>query len=460
MTGRILVVDDNPTNVKLLEARLSAEYYTVITADNGRDAIDICSRGECDIILLDVMMPEMSGFEVCRILKAEPETLHVPIVLLTALNGVQDRIEGLEAGADDFLTKPFRDLELMARVKSLLRVKLLVDELRMRAMTAHDVHMELLYERVFANPKPDEAVLVVDDRESSASKIRSALMRAGYQVIIEPDPEKAMEYASQEDPILGIVNLDLKNYDGLRLCSQMRQLERTRNLPLLAISDEGEEKQLSRALEMGVNDFVSRPIETNELIARCKTQLRRRRYSDYLRESVQNTMEMAVKDALTGLYNRRYLETHLASHVKIAHEKGTPLSLLILDIDHFKRVNDTYGHDAGDLILKEFAIRMSDNVRRIDLPCRMGGEEFVVIMPETDRELAYSVAERIRDVVAGKPFSTGESGEEIVVTTSVGIGCYVDENDTPESLMKRADVALYEAKHTGRNRVVFEMNAA
>ena len=351
MTGRILVVDDNPTNVKLLEARLSADYYTVITADNGRDAIDICSRDECDIVLLDVMMPEISGFEVCRILKADPQTLHIPIVLLTALNGVQDRIEGLEAGADDFLTKPFRDLELMARVKSLLRVKLLVDELRMRALTAHDVHMELLYERVFANPAPDEAVLVVDDRETSASKIRGVLMRSGYQVIIEPDPEKALDYASREKPVLGIVNLDLLNFDGLRLCSQMRQLEQTRNLPLLAISDEGEEAQLSRALDMGVNDFVTRPIETNELAARCKTQLRRRRYSDFLRESVQNTMEMAVKDALTGLYNRRYLETHLASHVKIAHEKGTPLSLLILDIDHFKQVNDTYGHDGGDLIL-------------------------------------------------------------------------------------------------------------
>lgn len=460
MTGRILVVDDNPTNVKLLEARLSADYYTVITADNGKDAIEICNRDECDIILLDVMMPEMNGFEVCRILKAGPETLHVPILVLTALDGVQDRIEGLEAGADDFLTKPFREIELMARVKSLLRVKLLVDELRMRAMTAHDVHMELLFERVFASPAPNEAVLVVDDRESSASKIRSTLMRCGYQVIIEADPEKALAYASEQNPILAIVNLDLQGFDGLRLCSQMRQLERTRNLPLLAISDEGNEAQLSRALDMGVNDFVSRPIEVNELAARCQTQLRRRRYSDFLRESVQNTMEMAVKDALTGLYNRRYLETHLASHVKSAREKGTPLSLLILDIDHFKQVNDVYGHDGGDLVLKEFASRMSDNVRRIDLPCRMGGEEFVVIMPETDRDLAYSVAERIRAVVAAKPFIVDNNGLEAAVTTSVGISCYLDENDTPETLMKRADLALYQAKGTGRNRVVFEERAA
>lgn len=460
MTGRILVVDDNPTNLKLLEARFSADYYTVITVDNGREAIDICGRGECDIILLDVMMPEMNGFDVCRILKSSPETLHIPIVLLTALDGVQDRIEGLEAGADDFLTKPFRDLELMARVKSLLRVKLLVDELRMRAMTAHDVHLELLFERVFASPNPDEAVLVVDDRESSAAKIRNTLMRCGYQVIIEADPEKALTYASQENPILGIINLDLQDFDGLRLCSQMRQLEQTRNLPLLAISDAGDEARLSRALDMGVNDFVRRPIEAHELAARCKTQLRRRRYSDFLRESVQNTMEMAVKDALTGLYNRRYLETHLASHVKSAKEKGTPLSVLVLDIDHFKQVNDIYGHDGGDLVLKEFASRMSENVRRIDLPCRMGGEEFVVIMPETDRNLAYSVAERIRDVVEAKPFDVGNNDVQAIVTTSIGIGCYLDETDTPESLLKRADVALYHAKNTGRNRVVFEASAA
>jgi len=410
MTGRILVVDDNPTNTTLLEARLSAEYYTVLTVDNGLGAIEICNRGECDIVLLDVMMPNMNGFEVCRVLKGQTDTLHIPIVLLTALDSIQDRIEGLEAGADDFLTKPFRELELMARVKSLLRVKLLVDELRMRAMTAHDVHMELLFERVFARPKPDEAVLVVDDRASSAAKTRSTLMRCGYQVIVEADPEKALAFASEKAPVLGIINLDLRDFDDLRLCSQIRQFERSRNLPILAVSDEGDEARLSRALDLGVNDFVRRPIEANELVARCKTQLRRRRYSDFLRESVQNTMEMAVKDSLTGLYNRRYLETHLANHVKIAQEKGTPLSLLVFDIDHFKKVNDAYGHGGGDVVLKEFALRMSDNVRRIDLPCRMGGEEFVVIMPETDRALAYSVAERIRDVVAAKPFYVDDKG--------------------------------------------------
>lgn len=459
MTGRVLIVDDILANTKLLEARLSAEYYTVQCVDNGFEAIKIVERGECDIVLLDVMMPEITGFDVCRYLKGKPETMHIPIVLVTALDGVHDRVQGLEAGADDFLTKPVRELELLARVKSLMRVMLLVDELRMRAMTAHDVQLEVMFERVLAKPDGQESILIIDDRQSQADRMRKSLTRVGYQVHVEANPEAALIHAAEHQPILAIVNLDLTGFDGLRVCSQIRQLERTRNLPLLAVADEGQEDRLSRALELGVNDFVRRPVEPNELAARCMTQLRRKRYADYLRESVQSTMEMAVKDALTGLYNRRYLETHLASHVKSAREKKTPLSILVLDIDHFKKVNDIHGHDGGDEVLKDFSRRIEANIRRIDLPCRMGGEEFVVIMPETDRELAYSVAERIREVVAGKPFVTEGQGAEVDITTSIGIGCYFDEHDTPETILKRADIALYNAKHNGRNQVLFEAAA-
>ena len=456
MTGRVLIVDDILVNTKLLEARLLAEYYNVQCVDNGFDAIKIVEAGDCDIVLLDVMMPEITGFDVCRYLKGKAETMHVPIVLVTALDGLSDRIQGLEAGADDFLTKPVREMELLARVKSLLRVKLLVDELRARARTAHDVHLEVMFGRVFAKPALKEKVLIVDDRESQSSRMRKTLERTGYSVKVEPDPQAGLIYAAEEQPILCIVSLDIDGFDGLRICSQFRQLERTRNMPLLAIAAEGAEDKLARALELGVSDFITRPVEPNELAARCMTQLRRRRYSDFLQESVQNTMEMAVKDPLTGLYNRRYMETHMASHVKATAAKKLPLSILILDIDHFKAVNDRYGHDGGDEILKEFAKRIEDNVRRIDLPCRMGGEEFVVIMPETDRDLAFSVAERIREVVEMKPFHITDQGVDAAITTSIGIGCYYDDNDTPETILKRADLALYEAKEGGRNKVIYK----
>ncbi len=459
MTGRILIVDDNLANIKLLEARLSAEYYSVFTVDNGKDAIEICKRGDCDIVLLDVMMPGMNGFDVCRHLKSDGETLHIPIVLVTALDGLKNRIEGLQAGADDFITKPIREIELMTRVKSLLRLKMLVDELRMRALTAHDVQMEHLFERVFAKPQPNEKVLLVDDKASSVERTRIALMRSGYQVIVEGDANRALEYAASGDPVLTIINIDMQNYDGLRLCSQIKQQKETRNLPLLAISNEGQDERIARALELGINDFVRRPVEPNELAARCLTQLRQYRYADFLRESVQATMEMAVKDSLTGLYNRRYMETHLANHVKIAQEKATPLSILILDIDFFKKINDSFGHDGGDDVLKEFAKRLTDNLRRIDLPCRMGGEEFVVIMPETDKELALAVAERIRSVVAEKEFIIEDGLKLAEVTISIGIGCLTILDDTPERLLKRADIALYHAKEAGRNRVKLEIAA-
>src|ERR1700681_3207034 len=139
MTARVLVVDDVPANVKLLEARLSAEYFDVVTAMNGAEALAICERGECDIVLLDVMMPDMDGFEVCRRLKAGLTTHHLPVVMVTALDQPSDRVKGLQAGADDFLTKPVSDIALIARVRSLVRLKMVTDELRMRAVTTKEI---------------------------------------------------------------------------------------------------------------------------------------------------------------------------------------------------------------------------------------------------------------------------------------------------------------------------------
>src|SRR6516164_4293632 len=147
MTARVLVVDDVPANVKLLEARLSAEYFDVTTASSGQEALSICERAECDVVLLDVMMPDLDGFEVCRRLKSGLSTHHIPVVMVTALDQPSDRIKGLEAGADDFLTKPVSDIALIARVRSLVRLKMITDELRMRALTSREIG--------FHDPIPD-----------------------------------------------------------------------------------------------------------------------------------------------------------------------------------------------------------------------------------------------------------------------------------------------------------------
>jgi two-component system cell cycle response regulator len=449
MTARILVVDDNVANIKLLEARLAAEYFEVVTAMNGPEALEICARGQCDIVLLDVMMPGMDGFETCRRLKSNPRTAHIPVIIITALDQPSDRVAGLEAGADDFLTKPVNDIALITRVKSLVRLKMLTDELLVRAATTTGIGLEDTMDPAILDV--GGRILVVEDISASIDRIRQTLS-PNHTLDIESDAQEALFKAAEGDYDIAIISLTLSNVDGLRLCSQLRSLDRTRLMPILVVVDPDDNTRLLRGLDLGVNDYLARPIDRNEMLARVKTQIRRKRFADRLRDNVQLTMEMAITDGLTGLHNRRYLERHLATLVQQAAARSRPLSLLILDIDHFKTINDGHGHSAGDDVLREFSRRVRKAVRGIDLACRLGGEEFVVAMPDTDAPLAMLVGERIRQKIATEPFQVGAAGA-ITVTVSVGVSALQSPSDTPQGLLKRADEALYRAKREGRNRV-------
>jgi two-component system cell cycle response regulator len=453
MTARVLVVDDIEANVKLLEARLVAEYFDVVTAMTGEEAIAVCQRGDADIVLLDVMMPGMDGFETCRRLKQDPRTHHIPIIMVTALDQPSDRVRGLEAGADDFLTKPVGEIALISRVKSLVRLKTLIDELRMRTVTGEDMGISDSVSDMLRQPVRDGRILVVDTRRSSCDRVQAAL-GAMHRVDTETDPQRALFKAAEGDYELAIVSLNLEGFDGLRLCSQLRSLERTRHVPILVLADPDDNARLLRSLDLGVNDYVVRPIDKNELFARVRTQIRRQRYTSQLRDTFHNSIEMAITDPLTNLHNRRYLENHLGLMVAKAHRKGGQLSLLIIDIDHFKAINDTYGHDAGDDVLRNFSERLRRNVRGIDLVCRYGGEEFVVALPDTDLTLASVIGERLRTRIAGDGFPINDGQQAIDVTISVGIAALESPDDTPETLIKRSDRALYSAKRDGRNRVV------
>ncbi len=453
MTARVLVVDDVPANVKLLEARLSAEYFDVAAAHSGAEALALCERAECDIVLLDVMMPDMDGFEVCRRLKTNPITHHIPVVMVTALDQPSDRVAGLEAGADDFLTKPVSDVALIARVRSLSRLKMMTDELRMRAVTSKEIGIESPEREAMSETGRGGRLLIVDDRRSSYERIASVL-EAEHRIDVETDPNNALFRAAEGNYESLIVSLGLQSFDGLRLCSQLRSLDRTRNLPVLAISDGEDGGRLARGLEIGINDYIVRPIDKNELLARVRTQVRRKRYTERLRDNVQLSIEAAITDALTGLYNRRYMESHLGTLVEQAAARGKPIAVLVLDIDFFKAVNDTYGHDAGDDVLREFAIRVRKSIRGIDLACRYGGEEFVIVMPETDMAVAATVAERLRRRIATEPFPIEQGHKNIEVTISIGIAALETADDNAASVLKRADQALYRAKRDGRNRVV------
>jgi len=452
MTARVLVVDDVPANVKLLEARLSAEYFDVMTAVSGQEALAICERAECDVVLLDVMMPDMDGFEVCRRLKSGLTTHHIPVVIVTALDQPSDRVKGLESGADDFLTKPVSDVALIARVRSLSRLKMMTDELRMRAVTSREIGIESPEREALAEAGRHGRILMVDDRPALSDRIQN-ILSSEHAVDMERDPTEALFHAAEGNYDLVIVSLDLENFDGLRLCSQLRSLERTRNVPILAIAEADNNTRLVRALEIGVNDYLVRPFDKNEIMARVRTQIRKKRYAERLRDNMQLSIEMAITDALTGLYNRRYMETHVGTLVDQAISRGKPLSVLILDIEYFKSINDTHGHDAGDNVLQDFATRIRKSIRGIDLACRYGGEEFVVVMPETDMAVATMVAERLRRRIASEPFPIQKGTRMIEVTISIGIAA-LGPNDDAAAVIKRADQALYRAKRDGRNRVV------
>lgn len=452
MTARVLVVDDIMSNVKLLEAKLTAEYFDVVTAFNGLECLARMEESVPDIVLLDVMMPGMDGFEVCRRIKSNPKIAHVPVVMVTALDQPADRVAGLEAGADDFLTKPVDDAALFARVRSLVRLKLMTDELRMRESTGQSMGLLDPADNLL-DASPAGRILVIEDRQETVAWFTSALSPR-HEVASVDTFEEALVRVRGGDPDLVVVSLGMRGFDGLRLCSQLRSLPEGRNIPILVVVSDGDRRKLTQALEMGVNDYLTRPVDKNELVARVRTQLRKKRYADRLRHNVQLSLEMAITDQLTGLHNRRYMSRHLDNLVASAKKAEKPIAFVIMDIDYFKSVNDTHGHDIGDEVLKEFAARIAANVRGIDLACRYGGEEFVVVMPDTDVAFAYSVSERLRHSIETTPFRISRAPNSLNLTISIGIAGLEGPDDSADALLHRADQALYSAKKAGRNRVV------
>jgi len=453
MTGRVLVVDDLPANVRLLEAKLATEYYEVLTASSGQEALDIIAQSPPDIVLLDIMMPGMDGFEVCKRIKSDPQSMHIPVLMITALDDIADKVRGLEVGADDFLTKPVQDLALFTRIRSVLRLKMMVDELRIRESTNEGLGVMLADAGLDSVILEEARILVIAD-DSVPADIWVSLFRDCGEVTVMHDEKSGMFEVNNGQYDLVAVDLYAQKHDPLRICSQIRSGTQSRNMPIIAISA-GDAEQVSRALDLGVNDFIDRPIEASELHARLKGLLFKRRYTERLRASLEDSVEMAATDPLTGLFNRRYMDSHFPSLVESARDNDKPLSVLMVDIDHFKQVNDVYGHAAGDSVLQSVADLICENTRPYDLVIRLGGEEFFVIMPGNDEEEARKVAQRLLEVIERFDFQLqGPDGDKAGVTVSIGV-CGQDKTiSAPEEMMHMADDAMYQAKNTGRNRLV------
>jgi len=445
MSARILVVDDLAPNVHLLQVKLQAEYYDVLTARSGYEALEVAQNERLDLVLMDAMMPGMDGFEACKRIKNNPDTWHVPVIMVTALEETKDRIRGLESGADDFVTKPIDDFNIMARVRSLLRLKMVTDQLL--SHTGHTLSNSRGLLEDIENQRG--RILLIEDHELHAAKIAKPL-RERHQVVVEKDPAKAIRMAKSGVDVI-IVSLVSSSFDGLRVCASLKFNEESRDIPILVIGDPEDETRFVRAYDIGINDTIMRPIEIQELKARVQTLLRRKFYADSLRENFNENLEMVVADPLTGLGNRRYFDRTIEPFFDALETAGTPFSVMVFDIDHFKRVNDILGHDMGDQILKEIAARLVTNMRAIDVVARYGGEEFMIAMPETKAEDALIAADRVRALIAGTPVFV--DGEALQVTTSVGVA-EVESGENLRDVFKRADDALYKAKQGGRNKAL------
>lgn len=466
MSRQILIVDDVATNRIVMKVRLSEAHYNVLQAGDGRTALAVARAERPDLILLDMMLPDMDGIELCRRLRTDPDTAAIPLIVVTAERGIEAKRHALEAGADEFLSKPLDETILLARVRNLLRARETAEELALRTGTEHALGFS---EAPVAFAPPGRVALIAADLRTAASWRRAlAPLVTDALEIMTPAQALAPAGAAPASDLYVIDAALAPRGAGLRLLSELRANAGSRHAAILAVVPEAAHETAAMALDLGANDLITAPVDAQELALRLRTQLRRKHMADRLRSSLEDGLRLAVIDPLTGLFNRRYALPHLGRIAERAATEGRDYAVMILDIDRFKRVNDRYGHAAGDAVLVEVARRLRDNLRVVDLVARIGGEEFMVALPDTGIELARATAERLRAVVQGRPIALPDGGE-ITVTISAGVAigrggtvAAADKGVEAEVkvLMTQADRALYGAKASGRNTVEISRAAA
>ena len=460
MAGRILIADDVATNRIVLKVKLTAACYEVLQASSGAEALTRARVDAPDLILLDQRMPDMDGVAVCKRLKDDPETARIPIIIITAHNDNTSKINALRAGADEFLTKPLDDLILLARVRSLLRARDTVEELRLRDSTSR----ALGFAEAASSFTPPATIAMIAATPVTSMAWKTGLGKSTHdEVLVIPKEQALAQIAAEKTPDVFVIACDLaKSDEGLRLMSELRSRPETRHSAVLMVIPKGAINKSATALDLGANDLIFEGFDPEEMALRVKTQIRRKKQADRLRETMRDGLRLAVIDPLTNLYNRRYAMPHLARIAERAITTGRPFAVMVLDLDRFKSVNDTYGHAAGDTVLLEVANRIKENLRGVDMVARIGGEEFLVAMPDTQLDEARMAAERLCRVIDRRPVDLGAGKGCVQVSMSIGVAMGGQKSDTQtvEQLIESADQALFLSKSDGRNQVTFSRTAA
>lgn len=458
MPGRILVVDDIATNRIVMKVRLTQACYEVLQADGGAAAIHAAVRERPDIVLLDIMMPDIDGIEVCRRLKTDPRTCDIPVIVVTSARNGAEKLRTLQAGADEVLAKPLDELTLLARVRNLLRARETTQELALRDGTRR----ALGFSEPLAPFEGPGRVALIAPRQEEALAWKSALQDlCPYRMTITTRAEALALRDADAAPDLFIVAADMERpAAGLRLLTELRSRTATHHCGVIVVVSPSARETAAMALDLGANDLVTTPVDAAETALRLETQMVRKRQADRLRASVKDGLRMAITDPLTGLFNRRYAMPHLSRIAERAAETGRPFALMLLDLDRFKAVNDRHGHAAGDAVLEQVAALLTDSMRPTDLIARIGGEEFLLVMPETTPALARRAAERLRARIEGADMALPGVNETLTVSASIGVAIGDGAETDVAALMARADTALYAAKGGGRNTVTVSPSAA
>lgn len=462
MTGRILIADDVATNRIIMKVKLAAACYGVDQAGSGAAVLAALSDDLPDLIILDVDLPDIDGITVCRKIRENPATTDIPVIIVSARTDADTRLAALRAGAEEFLPKPLDEMILLARVRNLIRSRALGEELKLREGTA----VKLGFAEAATTFTRAERVVLVAKRPDIAlrwcrgieDKVSAAIEVMPYEQLLDTLGK------ARNRPDLLVIPAGLKSgASGLILLAELRSRVQTRHSAILVVHEDGDLFSAIAALDMGADDVLSSSCSDTEMALRIRRQLDRKAQADRLRATVEDGLRLAMTDPLTGLFNRRYALPHLSRIAARAIDDNRPFTVMVLDIDHFKLVNDRYGHAAGDTVLQEVAQRIKDNLRSVDLVARFGGEEFLVAMPDTDLASARTAAERLRAVIEDTPVALPGGDRMVPITLSIGvaIGGQPDATTgTVERLVDCADKALLWAKSEGRNQVTFGQTAA
>ena len=452
MGALVLVVDDRPTNVLLLETKLSNELYDVITAQDGYEAVQKTKEFNPDVVLLDVMMPGIDGFEVCRRLRSDPDVAHTPVIMVTALSSRSDRVRGLDVGADDFMTKPFNDTVFFSRTRSLVRIKNVMDELRLRDRTLNQLGVSEHAPNSFTLNVAGAKILLVAPQDAHTSFMLEKLTEH-YEVQQARGAGEAMDKALHAPLDAIIINAHLgEGTEGLELASQIKGHARLRHIPIILMVQEGKAEFMLQALALGINDYLLIPFDHAEMLARVKNQLRRKKYHDLVKENCDKAVARLVMDEVTGLFNQNFLDKHLERRISHAQKSRKPTSLLLVAIDAFQPIRQNYGESVALQALNYVADAMTQHIRTSDTAARLEDGTFAIILPETELQEAAEVAERICQTIDATPLSIDDNGGAIHFTLSIGAAQH-GEREGAVGLMRRTAMALSEAQKAKGNQV-------